>query len=274
MCIRDRYQVVQKTKTQIESYSLGEVANDLYEFIWGDFCDWYIELVKSRLWQEQDSPSRITAQKTLAHVLEATLKLLHPFMPHITEEIWQTLTRTKDNQFLAVQPYPDINDQLIDNDLERSFELLFGTIRTIRNLRAESAIKPGAKITIILQTESAAEIASLEPVTDYIKNIAKIEKLEIKSTLPNDLGQVIAGVVGTVQIVMPLTGIVDIPALRSKLEKSLSKIDREIQSLSGRLGNPGFVNKAPAEVIKTAQDSLAEAKTQAKIIQERLKSLN
>ena len=268
------YQVVRKTKTQIESYSLGEVANDLYEFIWGDFCDWYIELVKSRLWQEQDSPSRITAQKTLAHVLEATLKLLHPFMPHITEEIWQTLTRTKDNQFLAVQPYPDINDQLIDNDLERSFELLFGTIRTIRNLRAESAIKPGAKITIILQTESAAEIASLEPVTDYIKNIAKIEKLEIKSTLPNDLGQVIAGVVGTVQIVMPLTGIVDIPALRSKLEKSLSKIDREIQSLSGRLGNPGFVNKAPAEVIKTAQDSLAEAKTQAKIIQERLKSLN
>ena len=88
------------------------------------------------------------------------------------------------------------------------------------------------------------------------------------------MGQVIAGVVGTVQIVMPLTGIVDIPALRSKLEKSLSKIDREIQSLSGRLGNPGFVNKAPAEVIKTAQDSLAEAKTQAKIIQERLKSLN
>ena len=267
------YQVVRKTKTQIESYSLGEVANDLYDFIWGDFCDWYIELVKSRLWQEADSPSRITAQKTLAHVLEATLKLLHPFMPHITEEIWQTLTRSPDNKFLAVQPYPESNDSLIDNALEKSFELLFGTIRTIRNLRAESAIKPGAKITIILQTESTTEIASLEPVADYIKNIAKIENLEITSVLPNDLGQVIAGVVGTVQIVMPLTGIVDIPALRSKLEKSFTKIDREIKSLSGRLSNPGFVNKAPAEVIKTAQDSLAEAQTQAEIIQEQLNNL-
>ena len=267
------YQTVAQTKTQIASYGMGEAANGLYNFIWGDFCDWYIELVKSRLWEEQDTPSKLAAKATLAHVLEGILKLLHPFMPHITEEIWQTLTQAQGTKVLAVQPYPEITPDLVDTALETSFDLVFGTIRTIRNLRAEVAMKPGAKITAILQSESVTEIASLEPVTDYIKNLAKIEQLTITPALPQDLGQVVAGVYGTVQVVIPLTGIVDLAALRSKLEKNLAKVEKEIQSLTGRLNNPGFVNKAPEQVIQTARDSLAEAEKQAEILKERLQSL-
>ncbi|MEM9276433.1 MAG: valine--tRNA ligase [Cyanobacteria bacterium P01_F01_bin.143] len=267
------HQTVKQTRANIESYGLGEAANRLYDFIWGDFCDWYIELIKSRLWQDVTSKNRLAAQATLAHVLEGTLKLLHPLMPHLTEEIWQTLTNSEGEKTLALQSYPEVAEELIQPTLEKSFELLFGVIRTIRNLRAEASIKPGSKISVILQTESEAERESLQPVTDYITNIAKLEELTIVSNLEKDPGQVIAGVFGTIQVIVPLTGMVDITALRSKLEKTLAKVEKEIKSVSGRLKNPGFVNKAPAQVIQAAKDSLAEAEKQAEILRDRLNRL-
>ena len=266
-------QTVKETREQITDYGLGEAANGLYNFIWGDFCDWYIELIKSRLWEDKASSSRRVAQQTLSYVLDGILKLLHPFMPHITEEIWQTLTQAQGEKVLALQSYPEVINSLIDTELENSFELVFGVIRTIRNLRAETTLKPGSQIKVILQTESKEEIASLQPVTEYIKNIAKIEELTITKTIEENLGQVTAGVYGTVQVIIPLTGIIDIDSLRSKLTKNLAKVEKEIQSLSGRLKNPGFVNNAPAEVIESTQESLAEAQKQAEILQERLKNL-
>jgi valyl-tRNA synthetase len=272
--ILSRYhQVVQQTRNYIEAYGLGEAANGLYDFIWGDFCDWYIELVKTRLWQENTSQSRQVAQQTLAYVLEGILKLLHPFMPHITEEIWQTLTQVEGKAVLALQTYPVIQENLINPELEQNFELIFGIIRTIRNLRAEAGIKPGTKITIILQTENPQEIQTIESGKTYIQDLAKVERLKLTQNLTEDYGQAIAGVIGTIQTLIPLTGIVDIAALRSKLEKNLAKVEAEVKSLSGRLSNPGFVNKAPAEVVQGAKEALAEAEKQAEILRERLNRL-
>ena len=268
------HQTVQQTRKDIEAYSLGEAANRLYEFIWGDFCDWYIELVKSRLWKDNNSPTRLVAQQTIAYVLSGTLKLLHPFMPHITEEIWQTLTQANGDRVLALQSYPEVAADLINSELDGNFELLFGIIRTIRNLRVEAGIKPGAKASIILQTESDAEINILQATQVYIQDLIKIEQLQITKTLAEEPGQVIAGVFGTVQVLISLTGIVDIKALRSKLEKNLAKLEGEIKSLTGRLNNPGFVNKAPANVIQGAKNALAEAQKQAEILRDRLQRLD
>jgi valyl-tRNA synthetase len=267
------YQTVKQTKANIESYSLGEAAKSLYEFIWNDFCDWYIELVKTRLWQDETSKSRQVAQQTLGYVLEGILKLLHPFMPHITEEIWQTLTQADGQQTLALQIYPEVAEDLINPDLESSFELLFDVIGTIRNLRAESVIKPGEKIKVILQTQSDRETEILKSTQSYIQDIAKVGELIIISTLTEDPGQVIAGVTGTVQILIPLTGLIDVASLEAKLQKKLDKVLQDIKSLTGRLSNSGFVNKAPAEVIEGANSDLAEAKKQAEILQERLDRL-
>ncbi|GBF79396.1 valine--tRNA ligase [Aphanothece sacrum FPU1] len=264
------YQVVKQTRQDIETYGLGEAAKGLYEFIWGDFCDWYIELVKSRLWQ--DIPSRKVAQQTLAYVLDGTLKLLHPFMPHITEEIWQTLTQTTD-KFIALQCYPVVDETLINPELEVSFSQLFETIRTVRNLRAEADIKPGVKVSVILQSENEQERLILESGQDYIKDLGKVEKLTITSQLEKETEQVIAGVVGTIQALIPLSGVVDIASLQAKLEKKLSKIEAEVKALSGRLNNPGFVNKAPQEVVQSVRDTLAEAQKQAEILRERLQRL-
>lgn len=264
------HQTVQQTKDDIEAYGLGEAAKGLYEFIWGDFCDWYIELVKTRLWDE--TPSRDVARQTLAYVLDGTLKLLHPFMPHITEEIWQTLTQSN-GEFIALQAYPEVNNSLINPDLEHSFTLLFETIRTLRNMRAEADIKPGVKVSVILQSESEQERSILESGRKYIQDLGKVENLTITAQLEQQTEQVVAGVVGTIQALIPLSGVVDIASLRAKLEKNLGKIEAEIKSLSGRLNNPGFVNKAPEDVVQGARDALAEAEKQAEILRERLKRL-
>jgi valyl-tRNA synthetase len=263
------HQVTRQTCDYIDKFGLGESAKGLYEFIWGDFCDWYIELVKSRL-QGGESESRQTAQQVLAYVLEGTLRLLHPFMPHITEEIWHTLTQTGSNQFLALQAYPEPVSDLIDPELEQQFELIINTIRTIRNLRAEAEVKPGVKVRVILQSESDRERQILTVGQSYIQDLAKVETLTITPTASTESTQMFAGVVGTVQVLLPLAGVVDVDALRSKIEKDLKKIETEIQSLSGRLNNPNFVNKAPAEVVEGARASLAELEKQAQILRTRL----
>ena len=264
--------MVKQTRDYIEAYGLGEAAKGLYDFIWGDFCDWYIELVKSRLREETTSTSRLVAQQTLAYLLEGVLKLLHPFMPHITEEIWHTLTQETD-RVLALQAYPEAQKAMIDSELEEKFELLIGTIRTIRNLRAEADIKPGVKVPVILQSESEQECQILKASQTYIQDLAKVEKLTITPRLKEEMGQAIAGVVGTVQALIPLTGIVDIDILRAKLEKNLSKVEGEVKALTGRLNNPGFVKKAPAQVVQSARDALAEAQKQSEILRDRLQRL-
>jgi valyl-tRNA synthetase len=374
--ILSRYhQVINQTSNYIDNYGLGEAAKGLYEFIWGDFCDWYIELVKSRLQKDADPASRKVAQQILGYVLEGILKLLHPLMPHITEEIWQTLTQQPADSLetLALQAYPEADNNLINPELEAQFELLIGTIRTIRNLRAEADIKPGAKITANLQTGNPQEQQSLTAGQDYIQDLAKVENLTIAGVpeapeteaksprgaekkpqngfkaigliIPavvfvrvgwatgNTIDQIpligtffeivglgvtswfvvevllkqqtrqefwakffpptpqkeisqtqleqpqapenaISGVVGTVQVVIPLSGdVVDIATLQAKLEKTLNKVEAEAQSLSARLSNPKFVDKAPADVVKGARESLVEAEKQAEILRDRLRSL-
>jgi valyl-tRNA synthetase len=272
-------QVVRQTNNSLNNYGLGEAAKGLYDFIWGDFCDWYIELVKSRLREDASSTSRNVARATLAYVLEGILKLLHPFMPHITEEIWHTLTQ-KSDEVLALQPYPEVDagtgseaGTLINPELEQQFELLIGTIRTIRNLRAEADIKPGVKASVILQSDSPEERQILESGQSYIKDLAKVETLTITPAVEQDLKATMAGVVGTVQILLPLTGVVDLVALRAKLEKDLGKVEAEAKSLSGRLANENFVNKAPEDIVRGAKEALAEAQKQAEILRDRLSRL-
>ena len=277
MCDRwilSRYhQVVQQTGEYIDNYGLGEAAKGLYEFIWGDFCDWYLELIKSRLQKDADLRERRVAQQTLAEILEGILKLLHPFMPHITEEIWHLLTQAGENETLALQSYPEADTTAIAPDLEQQFELIIGTIRTIRNLRADADIKPGLKVSAILQSESDKERQILTSGQSYIQDLAKVEELTITPALDAEPGQTIAGVVGTVQVLIPLAGVIDVAALRGKLEKKLSKVEAEIKSFAGRLKNPNFVDKAAPEVVQGARDALAEAEKQSEIIRERLSKL-
>ena len=278
--ILSRYdQTVLQVREQLDAYSMGEATKTIYEFFWGDFCDWYIELVKSRLQEDAEPTSRATVQQTLNFVLDGILRLLHPFMPHVTEEIWQLLTYgtsepSSDRPVLAIQPYPEINTTHINEELEEQFKLLIGTIRTIRNLRAEAEIKPSVKVKVILQSDSDRERTLLEAGQSYILDLAKVEDLAIAASVDESATEeAIAGVVGTVQAIVSLVGVVDIGQLVAKLERTLKKLEGAIASSQGRLNNEGYVKKAPPEVVATARLELEEALKQQEILKARLVQL-
>ncbi len=273
------YQTILQVREQLDGYSMGEATKSLYEFFWGDFCDWYIELVKSRLQENADPTSRATVQQTLAFVLDGILRLWHPFMPHVTEEIWQLLTYgtsepSSDRPVLAIQPYPEIDTVHINEELEEQFNLLIGTIRTIRNLRAEAEIKPSVKVKVILQSDSDRERTLLEAGKSYILDLAKVEDLAILQSIDESATEeAIAGVVGTVQAIVSLVGVVDMGQLIAKLERTLSKLEGAIASSQGRLNNEGYVKKAPPEVVETARADLEESLKQQEILKARLAQL-
>lgn len=273
------YQTVLQVREQLDAYSMGEATKSLYEFFWGDFCDWYIELVKSRLQETAAPTSRATVQQTLAFVLNGILRLLHPFMPHVTEEIWQLLTYgisepSSDRPVLAIQPYPEVDTTHINEELEEQFKLIIGTIRTIRNLRAEAEIKPSLKVKVILQSDSDRERSLLEAGQSYILDLARVEDLAILATVDESVTEeAIAGVVGTVQAIVSLVGVVDIVQLVAKLERSLKKLEVAIASSQGRLNNEGYVKKAPPDVVATASAELEESLKQQEILKARLAQL-
>ncbi len=256
----------------LESYGLGEGARLLYALIWDDFCDWYIELVKPRL-RSEDPGSKHTAQQVLATVLESILKLLHPWMPHITEEIWQILTQSQQQTSISVQPYPAADPQSLNPILEQEFGLVIETIGTLRNLRAEANLKPSQTITAILVTIDPHEQRILTAAQSYIQELTKATSLQITDRLAEDPQSVAAGVVGTIQVLMPLAGLVDFEALRAKLHKDIAKLEKEAQGIRSRLDNPNFTDKAPADVVQTNRDQLAELETQIQLLQDRLTQL-
>jgi valyl-tRNA synthetase len=160
---------------------------------------------------------------------------------------------------------------LLHTEIEEQFELLIDTIRTIRNLRAEASIKPGLPIAVILQSESDHERDALTTGQDYIKDLAKVSDLDVvRSLIEDSFTQTMVGVTGTVQVLIPLAGVIDIDALKAKLEKDLAKAEKEVQSFKGRLQNSKFVDQAPPEVVQGARDTLAEAEKQVEILRDRL----
>ncbi len=264
------HQTAQQTGEYIDRYALGEAAKGLYEFFWGDLCDWYIELVKSRLLEDAEPTSKLVTQQTLAFVLDGILKLIHPFMPHITSEIWQTFTESDERNDISIQPYPIADASLIDTELDREFELLIGVTRTIRNLRAEAELKRAIKVTIIIQSDSEQERQILERGRTYLCDLAQIEELTIVDKLAEEPTRSIASVFATVQIILPLTGVVDLEAFKAKIQKKIDKIDKEIESIQSRLNNTKFMERATSEVVEQTQDSLTEAEKQKEILQARL----
>ncbi|MFW6360086.1 MAG: CAAD domain-containing protein, partial [Chroococcales cyanobacterium] len=205
-------------------------------------------------------------------------------MGSLTREFFES-TEAKPLPEVQAKPLPEVKTQplppaatretvkLVDNELEQDFDLLIGVIRTIRNLRADADIKPGAKVPVILQSESESERKILDAGRPYIQDLGKVDNLTITPTLTEEQQKGVAGVTGTVQVIIPLAGIVEVDKLRAKLEKNLGKVEAEVKSLTGRLNNPGFVNNAPDSVVQGARDNLAEAEKQAEILQERLKRL-
>ncbi|WP_255439302.1 valine--tRNA ligase [Synechococcus sp. LTW-R] len=263
------------------SYGLGEAAKGLYEFAWNELCDWYVELIKRRL-NPGENPSaealadQRTARQVLAKALNELLVMLHPLMPHLCEELWHGLNGELEETFLALQPWPTLDVSALDDDLEASFADLIEAIRVVRNLRAVAGLKPSQSVPVRFVTGRSALASVLSAATADITALTRAERVEVldpAAAEANPAAKALAGVSGELQVLLPIDGLVDLDALRGRLEKDIAKAEKEIKGLSGRLSNPNFASKAPPEVVAECQANLAEAEAQAELARKRLVDL-
>jgi len=265
--------VNRETAERYGSYGLGEAAKGLYEFAWNEVCDWYVELIKRRL---QDPAQQRTARQVLARVLSELLLMLHPLMPHLSEELWHGLTGASDTTFLALQPWPALDAAALDDGLEASFSDLIEAIRVVRNLRAVAGLKPSQGVPVRFVTGRGPLAAVLQAATADITALTRAESVQVldpAAAEANPAAKALAGVSGELQVLLPIEGLVDLEALRARLQKDIAKADKEIQGLAGRLANPNFAGKAPPEVVAECKANLAEAEAQAALARKRLADL-
>ncbi|MBS6801687.1 MAG: valine--tRNA ligase [Clostridiales bacterium] len=246
--------VIPEVTENMERYELGVAAQKVYDFIWDSYCDWYIELTKTRL-QGEDEDSKLWAQQVLCYVLTETLKLLHPFMPFITEEIWQALPHSGD--YLMLQQWPQHRAELAFPEEEKAMELIMDAIRGVRARRAEMNVPPSKKAQL---TVSTLERAVFEQGIPFLKRLAYASDVTVEGVTDagSDDAMTAQGMVTVTthaaRLFMPLAELVDLEKEKARIEKELKKNRAELDKLEAKLGNPGFVNKAPAHVVEAEQD--------------------
>lgn len=255
----------------LERFELGEAAHLLYEFIWFEFCDYYIELTKARLYGE-DKQAKATALFVLTTVLESALRLLHPFMPFLTEVIHQKLPNAKGSIMLA--PYPTVEElgDLItsENDLENVANIILNTVRTIRNLKSELGIDSRKKAAVVLKVTCAEYAELVQECLSYIATLTFAEPITIAEEKPE---HAMSGVIDGVEIYLPLEGLIDTEKEIARLNKELEKLRQGAASTAGKLNNERFLSKAPAAVVETERKKLAATQEKISSLEQRIKQL-
>lgn len=255
----------------MENYDLGEAGRLLYEFIWSEFCDWYIELAKNRLYAKENGKARYTAQVVLHTTLKGTLKLLHPFMPFITEEIYQHLPNSEGTVMLA--SWPQGLPALYNEEAEQGMGFIMEIIKGIRNIRAEMNVPPGKKAEAVIAANSPANLYTIETGKEFIKHLGSLSGLQIHSDLVEKPDQAGTAIVGGAEVYLPLAGLIDLEKEIQRLKKELENLRKDMERTEGKLNNQGFVAKAPAEVIAKEKEKLAGFVAKRQALEERLASL-
>ena len=256
----------------MDKYELGVAAQKIYDFIWDDYCDWYIELTKTRL-QGEDEDSKVRAQQVLCYVLTQMLKMLHPFMPFITEEIWQALPHEEgcQAQFLMLDHWPQASEKLNFPAEEQAMEQIMDAIRAVRTRRSEMNVPPSKKAHLTVATDEGHVFALGVP---FLKKMAYASDVTI---VPADQAPEAAGMVCVVthvaQMFIPLGELVDLEKEKARVEKELKKNSAELDKLNAKLANPGFVNKAPAHVVEAERERSVKLSELVSKLTEQLKSM-
>jgi valyl-tRNA synthetase len=264
--------------TALEEYRFDVAADRLYHFVWHEYADWYIELVKPHL--EADGAERERAVAVLLTVHDQVLRLLHPFMPFVTEELWQTLPQrdgeglTSDGQARTITraAYPSPEPDWQDVAAVAVLELLQEVTTTVRTVRAELGVPPSRKLTLVIEGATAATRTELEAHAEYVRRLARLESFSFADTVAQDPNTV-RRVVGDMRLHVPLAGIVDQSAETSRIERELGKLAKQLASLNGKLGNPKFRERAAPAVVAEAEAQLETAQRRQEQLQEILAEL-
>jgi valyl-tRNA synthetase len=243
----------------LTSYRVNEYTKILFDFIWRDFCDWYVEIMKVQL---NGSASKEYSKALISFAIdiyESILKILHPIMPFITEEIWHLLDDRSDTESISLQAYPEANESLIDADLEEEFEVLQMMIEEIRRQRSEKGIPPNQKTEAIISCSDRRRKEFLETELKSIETLAKCSKVEIGMNLPKPENST-ASVVRDTEIFILLDQAMDMDKEKARLQKEIERLERNIAGAEGKLNNEGFVAKAPENIILFEREKLASMK--------------
>ena len=266
-------QVSREVAEALDSYNFDQAAHQLYQFAWHEFCDWYLELIKPALYDSQDPAVKLHTQKVLQEILSALLRLLHPFMPFVTEEIWHKLPGAQGSIMKA--PFPAAQEELLDPAAETEMTLLMAVITSVRNLRGEMNIPPGSKVPIQFYSSNEAALTALRQQVSSLEILAKIDGLAFNPA--GDRPQAAAkAVVEDVEIYLPLAGLIDFAEEDRRLTKEMDKISKDLTTAQRKLANEDFLAKAPAEVVAKETErvqTLTEKMAKLKSHKEKIKAL-
>ncbi len=253
-------QAEQAVADGIDNYRFDLASQALYNFIWNEYCDWYLELSKPVLWDEQASEAQKKGtRRTLIRVLEATLRLAHPMMPYITEEIWQKVKSLagKTGETIMHQPYPVANASMIDEQSLSDIEWVKGVVMGVRNIRGEMNISPAVPIPVLLKNTSQEDQRRLSENEQFLIKLAKLEHIAPLPELETPPLSAIQ-LVGDMELLVPMKGLIDVSAELSRLQKESDRLDQERSRITGKLNNQKFVEKAPQAVVEKERSKLTE----------------
>jgi valyl-tRNA synthetase len=247
----------------MDTYRFDIAAQTLQEFVWNEYCDWYVELSKPVLWDDEASPEAANAARfVLLSILEKSLRLMHPFMPYITEEVWQRIAPLLhiEGDSIMLQPYPTPDASNQDAEAEASIEWVKGVIVGVRNIRGEMNISPAKTIRVFLRSESTEDQARLNESRVFLQKLAKLESIEWLA--PGAEAPAAATQLhGALEILVPMAGLIDVAAEQARLDKEIAKLEGGIKAVGGKLGNAKFVDNAPEAVVAKEREKLAEMET-------------
>ncbi|MBW5800845.1 valine--tRNA ligase [Halomonas elongata] len=279
LSLADRWIIsrLQQTEAQVtramEEYRFDHASQALYEFIWNEYCDWYLELSKPVLWDDDATPeSQRGTRRTLVRVLEAILRLAHPMMPYISEEIWQRVaplagTYRGEGDSLMVHAWPEADEARVDEAATRNIEWLKGVIVAIRNIRAELNIAPGKPLEALLTKGDATDRERLEANRPFLAKLAKLERLDWLDD-PAEAPLAATQLVGDMEVLVPMAGLIDKEAELARLAKEIDKQDKLIGGIEKKLGNESFVAKAPEAVVQKERDKLDDLSANRRLLVE------
>ncbi len=254
--------LIAEVTDNLDRYELGVAAQKIYDFIWDSYCDWYIELTKSRMTGENEE-QKISAQQVLCYVLTETLKLLHPFMPFITEEIWQALPHEGD--FLMTSPWPVYREEFSFTQEADAMEMVMDLIRGVRARRAEMNVPPSRKAKLLIVSERAEIFRQGEA---FLKRLAWADEIELAAEPPADQSGMVSVVTHDARAYIPLAQLVDLAQEKARIAKDQKKAQEELARIEQKLGNPGFTGKAPAQVVEAERDRAEKLRSLLKQLEE------
>jgi valyl-tRNA synthetase len=265
----------QEVSEALDSFRFDQASYAAYEFIWNEYCDWYLELSKPVLYGDQYSEARKRGtRRTLVRVLEALLRMAHPFMPFITEEIWQRVAPLAGVQGDSImqQPYPAANTAKLDVQAEQDIQWIKDVITAVRNIRGEMRIAPGKELDVFLHNGDDDDRRRLEENRAFLSKLARLSSITLlgaDESAPPSATQL----VGRMEILVPMAGLIDKDAEIERLSREIDKLRKEVSRCDQKLKNPGFADKAPADVVAREQAKLDEFRSSLARLEEQLEKI-